>query len=130
MLSTTHPAASLFLYGLAAVVLPLIALPLLLAPLRWARVIGWRVPDDTDLTVYFGRCLGGVVTAMVLVVVLAAPHPEDNAMLFHLITAVGALMVVVHAWGAILRRQPLFETLETGLYAILAVASWMLVRGL
>lgn len=34
------------------------ALPIFAVPLTWARIFRWRIPDDTDLAVYFGRCLG------------------------------------------------------------------------
>lgn len=35
-------AASLFLYLVALAVAALVALPLLFAPLSWARLVGWR----------------------------------------------------------------------------------------
>jgi len=47
--------ARLFLLILASVTSLGFALPILLAPLRWARLVGWRIPEDTDFTVYFGR---------------------------------------------------------------------------
>ena len=40
-----------------------------------------------------------------------------------------ALMVAVHAWGAIRRAQPAIETLEIGLYAaVTAFAAWLYAR--
>ncbi len=39
-------------------------IPLFLSPLRWARALRWRVPAETDLTVYLGRSLGAVADAL------------------------------------------------------------------
>lgn len=117
-------AASVFLYVVAFAVAVLVALPLLFAPLTWARVVGWRVPEDTDLTVYFARCLGGVLLAMIVVVVRAAPAAAGHGTLFHLIALVAAIMSAVHVVGALEKRQPWFETVEIAIYAALAVAAW------
>ena len=40
---------------------------------------------------------------------------------FQVLLAVAAFMVVVHIWGALLRIQPVSETLEIGVYGGLAV---------
>lgn len=100
------------------------ALPLLLAPLAWARRLGWKIPADTDLTVYFGRCVGGVACAIVVGCFLAAAQPEAHVILFRIITLVGLFMVGVHVWGAVERTQPWLETAEIPLYAALAGVAW------
>jgi hypothetical protein len=41
-----------------AIVMTLFAAPIFLVPLAWARVLRFTIPSDTDLAVYFGRCLG------------------------------------------------------------------------
>lgn len=58
-----HAQAFLVVFGIAAGLV--FALPIFLTPLTWARAFRWNLPDDTDLAIYFGRCLG------VLAVVLA-----------------------------------------------------------
>lgn len=126
MLSATHPAASLFLYGISITVALLVALPLLVTPLGWARVLGWRLPEETDLAIYWARCLGGVLLAMIAVTLRAAPHAEAHATLFHMIALVGAIMAAVHVVGALEGRQPWFETVEIAIYAGLAAAAWAL----
>jgi hypothetical protein len=68
------------------------ALPIFLVPLKWARWFGWTIPQQTDLAVhFFGRCLGAFI------------------------------LIVVHVWGALLRIQPISETLEIGMYSGLAL---------
>jgi hypothetical protein len=124
MLSPSFPAASWFLYGLSLVVALAVAGPLVFMPLRWARAVGWRVPEDTDLVVYLARCLGGVVFAVIALVLRAAPRPEAHVAVFHLVTWIAAIMTMVHLVGAIEERQPWFETLETAIYAGIAAASW------
>lgn len=117
-------AASVFLYLVAFAVAALVALPLLFAPLTWARVVGWRLPDDSDLTVYLGRCLGGVLTAIIVVTLRAAPQAAMHATLFHQIALIAAIMCAVHVVGALEGRQPWFETVEIGIYGALAAGAW------
>lgn len=97
------------------------ALPIYLAPLRWARVLGWRIPADTDLTIYFGRCLGAFILIVEALMLRAALTGEGLLYTFQVIIAVAGLMMVVHIWGALQRIQPLLETLEIGMYAALLV---------
>jgi hypothetical protein len=52
--------ASTFLILLAVISAVFLSIPIFIAPLRWARILGWPIPAQTDLAVYFGRCLGAV----------------------------------------------------------------------
>jgi hypothetical protein len=130
MIDPAHPAASWFLWILGAVFLLAFALPLLVAPLRWARVFRWRLPADTDLTEYFGRCLGGVATAVLWACVRAAPEPARHRLLFELLLGIAGTMCFVHVLGAVRRRQPWTETAEIALYAGAGVATYVIYRGL
>src|ERR1051326_3101395 len=61
------------------------ALPIFLAPLRWARMLGWTIPAHTDLAVYFGRCLGAfvlIVEALMLRAALTGEGPATRARAF------------------------------------------------
>lgn len=105
----------------------LFALPIFLAPLRWARLLGWPLPTDTDLAVYFGRCLGAFVLIVEALMLRAALTGEGLHFTFEVIAAVAAMMVVVHIWGAVQRIQPLLETLEIAMYGglfLLTLAFW------
>ncbi|MCP3137376.1 hypothetical protein [Pyxidicoccus xibeiensis] len=127
MISAQHPLASWFLVVSTLSFLAVFGLPLLLCPLKWARVFGWKIPEgNTDLTVYFARCLGGVATAIILTLVQYIPDPDSQPALFDLIALVCGAMVVVHVWGALRKAQPPLETLEIFFYAaVCAVAVWI-----
>ena len=120
---STH--AQGYLLILMSVTTLVFGLPIFLAPLTWARVLGWRVPADTDLAVYFGRCLGAFILIVEALMLRAGLTGEGLAFTFQVLAAVGALMVVVHVWGAVRRVQPLSETLEIGMYAGLLVLTVM-----
>ena len=72
-----------------------------------------------DLTVYFGRCLGGVALAVIFAIVRGIPDPGSHKLLFELIFFVTGLMTLVHIWGAVRRQQPWPETVEIGVPAVL-----------
>lgn len=50
--------AGVFLAWLCAITTVVFAVPITFFPLRWARLMRWRIPAETQLTMYFGRCLG------------------------------------------------------------------------
>src|SRR5262249_50930529 len=120
-----HALASWFLWIASTFFLFVFALPLLFAPLAWARRVGWRVPEDTHLVTYFGRCVGALATAIVYAALRAAPPPADPAALFPLIVVATAILSLTHLWGAITRTQPWLETAEVGLYAGVAIVAWL-----
>jgi len=114
-----------FLLTVMSVTTLVFALPILFTPLTWARLMGWRVPSETDLTVYLGRCLGAFIVIVEALMLRAGLTGEGLEFTFQVLVAVGVLMVVVHVWGAIQRAQPTSETLEIGLYAGLLALTLM-----
>jgi hypothetical protein len=103
------------------------ALPLAIAPLSWARRLGWTVRPD-PLTVYLGRCLGCVMLAICVAAVRAARQPTGRAVLLELLVVAFALMIAVHLIGWLRRTQPKLETLELPGFCVLAVAAvWLRV---
>lgn len=117
MIGVWSQHASTFLLVTAVLSTAVFALPLFLAPLRWASVFGWRVPEQTDLAVYFGRCLGAVALVIQVFIARAALTGVGASFAFQLILASAVLMVVVHVWGALRRIQPVSETWEIGFWA-------------
>ncbi len=95
------------------------ALPIFLVPLRWARLLGWRIPADTDLAIYFGRCLGAFILVVEALMLRAALTGVGLTFTFEVVAMVALLMIVVHIRGALQRIQPLSETLEIGMYGAL-----------
>ncbi len=117
MVGTWGSHAQAFLLALMLITSAAFALPIFLAPLAWARRLGWRIPEDTDLAVYFGRCLGAFILVVELLMLRAVLTGTGLVFTFQVLIAVAALMTVVHVWGALQRIQPVAETLEIGMYA-------------
>jgi hypothetical protein len=127
MLGLWSAHAQAYLLAVVALTTPAFALPLFLVPLRWARVLGWRLPEHTDLAVYFGRCLGAFILIVEALMLRAGLTGEGLLLTYQVIVGVAAMMVVVHVWGALARIQPLSETLEIGMYGglgVLALLFW------
>jgi hypothetical protein len=107
-----HRRSSLFLLAAGSIGLLFFALPLLLSPLRWATRLRWRVPEDTDLTVYLGRSLGALATAVSVFGLLAARDPRSHRIVFPMTALAASLLTGVHVLGAIQKKQPWTETAE------------------
>ncbi|WP_203591209.1 hypothetical protein [Streptomyces sp. SID13031] len=97
------------------------ALPIFFAPLRWARVLQWRIPEDVGLVIYFGRCTGALVLIFEALMFRAWLTGSGLTFTFEVLVALATMMVIVHTWGAIRRIQPWTETAEIALYAGLGV---------
>ena len=93
------------------------ALPIFLVPLTWARAFRWNLPQDTDLAVYFGRCLG-VLAVVLSGFALRAGFTSDGVeQMFQIMIPVFVGMTLVHVVGAIQRIQPMTETIEIAFWA-------------
>lgn len=97
------------------------ALPIFIAPLRWARLMGWTIPEHEHLAIYFGRCLGAFILVVEATMLRSATTGTSFNYAFDVLFLVFALMFVVHVYGAIRKIQPLSETLEIGFWMILFV---------
>lgn len=93
------------------------SLPIFLSPRIWARMLRWRVPEDTDLTWYFARCLGAFAIVTNVFFLRAALDGTGARLLLEFFTLFCAFMVAVHVWGWLEKTQPLIETLEIGFWA-------------
>ena len=123
MRTNSNRRSSLFLLAASSIGLLVFALPLLLSPLRWAKRLRWRVSEDTDLTVYLGRSLGAVATALSLGGLLAARDPRRHRIVFAMAAVAGSLLTGVHIWGAIQKKQPWTETAEIPFWAAVAAGA-------
>ncbi|MEI8030306.1 MAG: hypothetical protein WCH35_11060 [Comamonadaceae bacterium] len=111
--------SQLYLLVLASITSLVFALPLLLVPLTWARLMQWKIPGDTDLAVYFGRCLGAFVVGVDLMGFLGAFYSQRQQAIFEVLYFVSISMIAVHVYGAWHRIQPMTETIEIAFYALL-----------
>lgn len=121
-----HHAQTLALI-LASATTILFAIPILIAPLAWARIMRWDIPEQTHLAIYFGRCLGAFALVLELFLFRAALTGEGLNFVFEFMMLIWIFMVGVHVVGAFQRIQPITETLEIGLWAFfiaLTAAFW------
>lgn len=126
----SNPNASRLAGSIAGLFGPVFALPLLVDPYRWARWFRWDLEPETDVGLYFGRCLGAMATASCVQGVRAARDPGANRAYFEFAELVGWLMAAVHLRGMLERRQPPIEHAEIVGYSAfaLAVRRWGLGR--
>ena len=125
MLGLWSAHAADFLLILTLTTTLVFALPIFLVPLTWARLMAWQIPQQTDLAVYFGRCLGAFILILEALMLRAALTGEAMHTAFELLAATATMMIVVHVYGALKRIQPLSETLEIGFYVLLLMLTLM-----
>lgn len=111
--------AQTFLLVFSALVTLIFALPLFFAPLAWGRLFLWTVPDDTDLTVYFGRGAGAFLLTFLIFTFRAGLTGEGLVLMFQFLVVLFVFMLIMHIYGAIRKIQPITETLEIGMYTVL-----------
>lgn len=121
MIGILSSNTELFLQVLAIFTVVAFAIPIFLAPLTWARVLRWDIDPNSDLALYFGRCLG--VTALVLSwgAWHAASHPELQPFYLKMFIGTTALLSIIHIVGAVQKVQPWTETAEIPFWGGLAV---------
>ena len=101
----------------AALVTLALGIPLTFFPLKWARAIGWKIPDDISLARYFGRCLGVVALSLCGLAIYASLHPAVANFICAAVALTMLAISLVHVVGWLEKAQPLFETIEIGIYA-------------
>ncbi len=118
-----------FLIWLSALTAVLFAIPLLIDPMRWASILGWRIPAHTDLAVYLGRSLSVVAIAINAACIRAGLTGVAIAELVSIVIVISVLMVFIHAWGAFRKIQPLSETIEIGFWFAIALGALAVYPG-
>jgi hypothetical protein len=129
MIGILKEHATIYMYVVSISTLLLFGLPLTCWPLRWAGVLGWRIPDHTHLAVYFGRCLGGVICAIACFAIITAENQVLLECFYQMILLLFLTMVLIHIYGAVKRIQPVSETIEIAFWIVLIVLSLMFYPG-
>lgn len=117
MLGIWSNYSSTFLFWFPVLILVGFALPMLFAPLAWGKTIGFALPKDTDLAVYFGRSLGVAGIGICVMSFIASRTPAAQPIVMDGLIVISLLYVITHIHGAVKKIQPLIETLE--------IAFWM-----
>lgn len=112
----------LILAGLSMLIL--FGLPLLLAPMAWARLFRWQIPPPpSQLVTFLGRSVGLFISVIALYFLRVSAIPRAQPFFFELMLWLFVGMIGLHVYGAIKRVQPVTETLEIGLWVILAMVT-------
>ena len=118
-----HRNARLFAGGFTVFFTPVFALPLLLKPYAWAKAFGWKKEKETDVGLYFGRCLGALATSFCVQGARASRDPVTHRSFFGFAEIAAWLLAAVHVRGLLERRQPPIEHAEIAMYTACAVAA-------
>ena len=121
--------AQTFMLAFAILAMVVFVIPMIFAPMFWARMLLWNIPEDTDLAVYSLRSLGSLGLAVLLITLRAAITGEGLLLVYELFIPFFALMVLVHLYGAIKKIQPITETLEIGFWLVLLVLALCFMPG-
>ena len=113
--------AQTFMFVFAVVAMVFFVIPMIFAPMFWARMLLWNIPEDTDLAVYSLRSLGSLGLAVLVVTLRAAITGEGLLIVYQLFIPFFLLMVLVHLYGAIRKIQPITETLEIGFWVVMLI---------
>jgi len=110
-----------FLAWFPLLILLFFGLPMLVTPLTWGRAIGFRLPEHTNLTVYFGRSLGVAISGLALAAHGASSFAPAQGVVMDGLILTAFLYVLTHIHGALMRIQPLIETLEIAFFSSLVL---------
>jgi len=112
-----------FLIGLSALTFVLFTIPLMFVPLKWAKIMGFQIPAQTDLAVYFGRSVAALAASVNFLALHAGLSGRAISDVLIFIVAIATFMTIIHVWGAIKKIQPLSETLEIGFWIAMGLAA-------
>ena len=79
MLGYYAPYSREYLATLMIVTTLFFALPIFVAPIAWARLMRWRIPEHQHLAIYFGRCLGAFIARSGLLPAADADNGKQRA---------------------------------------------------
>ncbi len=123
MIGIWQSYSDVFLYVVGVAMLLSFGVPLLIVPLRWARLFRWQVPEAQELVVFMGRSMGIIISLMAIFSFVAARSPAAQPFFFDLMLSTFAAMLVLHVYGAIKKTQPITETVEIGLWVVLLLVT-------
>ncbi|MEW6717146.1 MAG: hypothetical protein AB1345_06565 [Chloroflexota bacterium] len=119
MIGIWQSYSDVYLFVAGVAMLATFGLPLLIAPLRWARAFRWEVPQPENLVVFLARSLGIFVLLLAVFAFKVTAYPAAKPFFFDLILWLFVAMIALHAYGAIRKTQPVTETVEILLWVAL-----------
>jgi hypothetical protein len=113
--------ANIFLYVIGVASLLFFGLPILVTPLGWARAMRWDIPQQRDLAMLLGRSLGLIISTIAIFAFRVTQIPVAKPFFFDLILCIFVEMFLLHVFGAVRKAQPITETFEIILWAVLSL---------
>ena len=123
MIGIWQSHVDLFLIVAGVAMLLAFGLPLLVVPIRWARLFRWEVPQSQALVTFLGRSMGIFISIMAIFAFKAAENPSYRPFLFDLMLWIFGGMIVLHIYGALRKAQPFTETIEIALWVVLSLVT-------
>ena len=123
MIGIWQAYAAPYLVVAGAAMLLAFGIPLLVAPMAWARLFRWEIPPPGQLPVFFGRSLGLFICAVGAYAFRVAAIPPAQPFFFELMLWLFAGMIGLHVYGAVKRAQPITETIEIALWVVLLLVT-------
>ena len=123
MIGVWRSRAGVYLQVVAVGMLVVAGIPLLLAPLWWTRLLGWPTPRPDEVVAFLGRSLGAMICVLSGAALKAARAPTVQPFFFDLVLWTFFVMLIIHVHGAIRGTQPVSETVEIGLWAVLMLVT-------
>jgi hypothetical protein len=119
MIGIWNAYADIYLIVAGVAMLVVFGLPLMLVPLRWAKLLRWDVSQPGDWSIFMGRSLGVMITVLALYAIKVSQTPPAMPFYYQLMLWTFVGMILLHIYGAIRKTQPITETIEIGLWVIL-----------
>lgn len=119
MIGVWKSCLHIYLYVVAVGMLVGYGIPLLFAPVRWARVFRWHIPQPDHLIAFLGRSLGAFTCVLAVFAFKAANTPAVQPFFVDLLLWAFVPHILIHIHGAIRKIQPITETVEILLWVLL-----------
>jgi hypothetical protein len=119
MIGIWQDYAEFYLVVAGIAMLGVFGIPLLVAPMTWARLLRWEIPPPGQLVIFLGRSLGLFICVVAAYAFKVAATPQAQPFFFELMLWLFVGMIGLHVYGAIRKAQPITETMEIALWVLL-----------
>ena len=123
MIGIWQSFVSTYLYVAGIGMLAGFGIPFLVAPIGWARLFRWEVPQARQLVTFLGRSLGLFISVLAVFAFKVARTPTAQPFFLELMLWLFVAMIALHVYGAIRKAQPITETAEIALWVILLLVT-------
>lgn len=113
----------IYLIAAGVVMLAAFGLPMVLAPMSWARVFRWKIPQQQELASFMARSVGVIMIILTIFAFKAVRNPTIRPFFFNLMLWIFGGMILLHAYGAIRKTQPATETIEILLWIVMSLVT-------